>query len=169
MTTGFQSVCTYPRLYSCGEKVWPCYISSLWCRHDNVLANPENCDQFTCGPSEFCDATLLLFLVVRLRTLTPASPLLLFPGLKFSAFSLSLFCYLRLSRPELTVVSRRVRLSEAWKLLSMHMITLWRACDNMHNYCCQPLLRPTRKGNTLCAKGHPVFQCWNLTSTSKWV
>lgn len=43
----------------------------------------------------------------------PASPLLSFPGLKLSTFSRSLFCYLWLSRPELTVGSRRVRLSEA--------------------------------------------------------
>lgn len=33
------------------EGVTTPYISSLLCRHDNRLANPGNCDQFTCGPS----------------------------------------------------------------------------------------------------------------------
>lgn len=37
-----------------------------------MLANPENCDQFTCGPSECSDATLLPFLDVQLLMKAPA-------------------------------------------------------------------------------------------------
>lgn len=161
MTTGFQSVCTYPRLYSCGEKVWPQATSvrasqpwKLWSVYLWTLSVFPHHAVAILRRAAASESS-------RWELLLPRGPslLVLFPGLKLSTFSPSLFCYRRLCKPELILGSCLLNwqrqtgqaFRSSSKCLLMHMITFWRACDNMHNYCCRLLRSPS------ISRGPPLF------------